>query len=166
MRKTPLICLCGPSGVGKTAVSYELEQVYGLRPVISHTSRSQRFHEVDGKDYHFRSKAWMSANRELFGMDWREFNGSYYGAQDHALLHDDVIVINSEDVAVLRGHGLPVFFIWLEGPIRDDRARRDDICWRPEYVNQVNHVLHNREGRTLRSCADEIHMIYELIRRS
>jgi guanylate kinase len=167
MRKTPLIFLCGTSGVGKTTISYVLRDLYGLKPVISHTSRPIRPDEVDGVDYHFRSKEWMEAHRELFSLDWRTFNGNHYGATDDALITHDVIVINSDDVAVLRDKGLPVFFIWVEGPSRTPRSgRKDEIRWKPEYVSQVNHILMNQEGRSLESCAKEVHAVWELIRPS
>lgn len=165
MRKTPLIFLCGPSGVGKTAISYELERLYGLKLVISHTSRPIRPHETDGVDYHFRSQEWMEAHRDLFRLDWRTFSGNHYGATDETLFTSDVIVINAADVRVLRDKGLPVFFIWVNGPDREPRVGRKELIeWQPEYVSTVNHVLNNPEGRTLESCAREIHVVWELIR--
>lgn len=163
MREVPLIALCGPSGVGKTAISFTLWDKFDLKPVVSYTSRPQREGEVDGRDYRFRTKEWMEENRSWFGTDWRTFNGNHYGATDEDLRNLDVIVINPDDVTMLREMGLPMFFIWVNGPVRTPRERKDDIVWKPEYVGEVNHVLNNHDGRSLDWCANEVYFVRKLI---
>ncbi|MBV2092840.1 MAG: guanylate kinase, partial [Candidatus Thiodiazotropha sp. (ex Ctena orbiculata)] len=53
-----LYILSAPSGAGKTSLLKALRQQDGaLQVSISHTTRSMRPGEEDGKDYHFISQA-------------------------------------------------------------------------------------------------------------
>lgn len=50
-----IIVLVGESASGKTEIEKGLERIYGIKPLISHTSRPARVGEVDGTHYHFVS---------------------------------------------------------------------------------------------------------------
>ncbi len=52
--KANLFVVSAPSGAGKTSLLKQLiKELTGLQTAISHTTRSKRESEVDGKDYHF-----------------------------------------------------------------------------------------------------------------
>lgn len=53
MENKRIICLIGPSGSGKTKIGELIESEFGIPKVITYTTRKQRNHEVDGKDYNF-----------------------------------------------------------------------------------------------------------------
>ncbi|KAJ3151247.1 hypothetical protein HDU89_002086 [Geranomyces variabilis] len=57
------IVLCGPSGVGKRSLASRLIETHPTiyAAAISHTTRRPRPGEVDGRDYHFTSRAEMEA---------------------------------------------------------------------------------------------------------
>jgi guanylate kinase len=63
MKRGRLFVIAAPSGAGKTSlVRALLEQEPGLHLSVSHTTRSQRPTEADGREYHFVS---VAAFREL-----------------------------------------------------------------------------------------------------
>lgn len=87
-REGILFCLCGPAGAGKTTVSHHL--IKNNPPCsfsVSVTSRPARAGEVDGRDYHFVSKAEFErriAAKELF--EFEEVHGNYYGTLKSSVL--------------------------------------------------------------------------------
>ena len=48
-----MVILSSPSGAGKTTLVKLLSERKGFVTSVSHTTRTPRFNEVDGKDYHF-----------------------------------------------------------------------------------------------------------------
>lgn len=81
-RKNLLVIISAPSGAGKTSVYKELlNDIEGLMPSISHTTRPPRKSEIDGKDYYFISmnefKNKIDANEFA---EWNEYEGNYYGS--------------------------------------------------------------------------------------
>ena len=53
-----LLILSSPSGAGKTTLTRMLQERFPeLRFSVSHTTRPPRANEVDGRDYHFVSRA-------------------------------------------------------------------------------------------------------------
>jgi guanylate kinase len=76
-----LLVLSSPSGAGKTTLSRRLLAHFPhLRFSVSHTTRSPRSNEVDGRDYHFVSRADFE---RLVGdgafLEWAEVHGNLYG---------------------------------------------------------------------------------------
>ena len=78
---TTVFIISAPSGSGKsTLVARLLASVPGLMFSVSYTSRPLRGHEVDGRDYHFVSRAEFEAMRGCGEfLEWAEVFGNYYG---------------------------------------------------------------------------------------
>lgn len=77
-----VIIFSAPSGAGKTTVVRHLLQSRNdLAFSVSATTREPRGGEVDGKDYHFISKADFEAKvQEQAFVEWEQvYSGSYYG---------------------------------------------------------------------------------------
>lgn len=76
-----LVILSSPSGAGKTTLTKRLlEEFPDLRFSVSHTTRSPRPGEVDGKDYHFVARDGFEerVRNERF-LEWAEVHGNLYG---------------------------------------------------------------------------------------
>jgi len=79
---TPLqLIVSSPSGAGKTTLTNRLlQQVQNLRFSVSHTTRSPRENELDGREYHFVTRAAFEALIQAGAfLEWAEVHGNLYG---------------------------------------------------------------------------------------
>src|SRR5262245_42208932 len=90
-----LLILSSPSGAGKTTLTRKLQERFpALRFSVSHTTRKPRANEVDGRDYHFVTRAEFEqlVARDAF-VEWAEVHGNCYGTSraeiDRARLEPD-----------------------------------------------------------------------------
>ena len=75
-----MIILSSPSGAGKTTLVKLLSERKGFLTSISHTTRTPRSNEVDGKDYHFVNNDMfqkMINNKEF--LEYAKVFKNYYG---------------------------------------------------------------------------------------
>jgi guanylate kinase len=76
-----LLILSSPSGAGKTTLSRKLQDRFAdLRFSVSHTTRTPRANEVEGRDYHFvtRPEFEAMAAKGTF-LEWAQVHGNLYG---------------------------------------------------------------------------------------
>ncbi|WP_075482391.1 guanylate kinase [Candidatus Pelagibacter communis] len=75
-----MIVLSSPSGAGKTTLVKLLSEREGFTISISHTTRTPRSNEINGKDYHFISKEEFTnmINKKEF-LEYAEVFQNYYG---------------------------------------------------------------------------------------
>ncbi len=75
------IILSSPSGAGKTTLTHRLlDRCPELRFSVSHTTRSPRTNEVDGRDYHFVTREAFEAKVSAGAfLEWAEVHGNLYG---------------------------------------------------------------------------------------
>lgn len=76
-----LFIVSAPSGAGKTTLCRALREVYtDIKYSVSHTTRSPRTGEVDGRDYHFSNrKRFQELLSKNYWAEWAEVHGHYYG---------------------------------------------------------------------------------------
>jgi len=76
----PLI-ISSPSGAGKTTLTTRLRQaIPDLRFSVSHTTRSPRGNEEDGREYHFTDrKKFLELVEAGEFLEWAEVHGNLYG---------------------------------------------------------------------------------------
>jgi guanylate kinase len=76
-----LLVLSSPSGAGKTTLTRKIQGAFPeLRFSVSHTTRTPRANEVDGKDYYFVDR--QSFDRKVDEgafLEWAEVHGNRYG---------------------------------------------------------------------------------------
>jgi guanylate kinase len=74
-----LLILSSPSGAGKTTLSRKLQDRFAdLRFSVSHTTRTPRANEVEGRDYHFVTRPEFEAAKGTF-LEWAQVHGNLYG---------------------------------------------------------------------------------------
>lgn len=97
----PLFLIAGPSGCGKTTLVENLKRFYGLKPVVSYTTRPMREGEKDGKDHFFIDQ---KAFNRLEGIKAiTTFNGYQYCVTGDILEQCDTYVIDPEGIESLKG---------------------------------------------------------------
>ena len=122
----PLV-LCGPSGVGKSTLIKRLKEdfpgAFGFS--VSHTTRSPRAGEVDGKDYNFvTDKAVMEADIAAGKfLESANVHGNFYGTSWAAIESVKaagqicILDIDVQGVASCRKAGFPVgFYVFIAPP--------------------------------------------------
>jgi guanylate kinase len=82
-----LLILSSPSGAGKTTLTRMLREKHPeLTFSVSHTTRTPRAGEVDGKDYHFVARAEFEkmVAADAF-LEWAEVHGNLYGTSQREI---------------------------------------------------------------------------------
>jgi guanylate kinase len=76
-----IFALFGPSGSGKTTLEKAVvEKLIGFKPLVSTTTRTPRFGEIRGADYHFVSpEAFKALEADGALVEAVFFNGNNYG---------------------------------------------------------------------------------------
>jgi len=100
IKKGILFVISAPSGAGKTTIARMiLKTVPHIHPSISHTTRSPRNDEIDGKDYHFTSveKFNEMIDRGEF-IEWAKVFGNLYGTSIHNL---DIVDKEKKDLLLV-----------------------------------------------------------------
>lgn len=86
-----MICIVGEQGSGKSTLANELEK-FGYEKVVTYTSRPPREGEVDGEDYHFKSREFFESKRDQF-LEISEYRGWLYGCMTKDFHQNSVVVL-------------------------------------------------------------------------
>jgi guanylate kinase len=84
-----LIVLCGPSGVGKSTMARGLQEHYGVKYVVSATTRPKLPGDDDGKTYDHISKQefFRRLDDDQF-LEYAQVHGNYYSTPKHPALDE------------------------------------------------------------------------------
>jgi guanylate kinase len=133
MTKGFLFVLSAPSGCGKTTILKRvMAELPGLVFSVSHTTRSPRTGEVNGRDYHFVDTTGFLeiADQQPSGfLEWAKVHGNLYGTsrQDvEARLRkglDVVLDIDVQGAALIRNNADPVS-VFIAPPSLAELGRR------------------------------------------
>ncbi|WP_153129933.1 guanylate kinase [Dechloromonas hortensis] len=127
-----LYVVAAPSGAGKTTlVRMLLDSEAGVHLSISHTTRSPRPGEQDGREYHFVDAAEFRAmiERHQF-LEWAEVHGNFYGtsktwiAEQLAAGHDVLLEIDWQGAQQVRKQFPGAIGIFILPPSMEELERR------------------------------------------
>jgi guanylate kinase len=117
-RRGLMLVLSSPSGAGKSTLSRMLLEVDpSVELSVSATTRPQRPAEVDGRDYHFVTRARfdeMVRNDEL--LEWAEVFGNHYGTPRAPV-----------EAALARGHDVLFDIDWQGTQQLRDKVGKDFV---------------------------------------
>ena len=127
-----MIILTGPSASGKTATCLYLQDHYGIKKVITHTTRPMRNGEVNAIDYHFVSKEEfdrMIDNDEF--VEHVTFNGNSYGTSKKEVRIDKCMALEINGAMTYKSFNDPkivLFYMNLDEKTCKERmlSRGDD----------------------------------------
>ena len=94
-----MVVLIGESASGKSSIEKNLVIHYGFNKIVSYTTRSPRYGEVNGIDYHFiNTEKFLELKEQGFFAETAIYNNWYYGTAKEDCTNNKV--------AVLTPHGL------------------------------------------------------------
>ncbi len=126
-----LFVVSGPAGSGKTSlVRHIVTQHRDLRRVVTTTTREPRPGEIDGADYHFKSRSEFERliQKGAF-VEHAEYNNNFYGLTkkelEERVEHGDAIaILEIQGAKAIREAGIPHKSIFILPPSIDElRAR-------------------------------------------
>ncbi len=132
MRLGTALVISAPSGAGKTTlVKKLLAEISWFSYSISCTTRAPRGNEVDGRDYHFMSRADFDAMRAAGGFaEWAEVHGNCYGTPLKPLREfsaaglDVLLDVDVQGAAQLRNSLPGASFVFILPPSMGELERR------------------------------------------
>lgn len=90
-----MILLVGASASGKTEIAKYLQAHYGIKKVITHTTRPMRSGERQDVDYHFVSKEQFDQlKKEDSFVETTHYNGNEYGSSKAEVADDKVLIVD------------------------------------------------------------------------
>ena len=121
MKGEYMIILIGDSASGKSTVEKVLNEKYGMKKVISYTTRPPKDNEVNGIDYNFISmNDFLEMDDEQVFVEIGAYRGNFYGSTK--------VQYDENTVATLTPHGLrklrkklnmPFFSVYIKVPRKD-----------------------------------------------
>lgn len=94
-----MIVLVGPSASGKTEAAKLLYSIYGIKKVITHTTRLMRVGEKNDVDYHFVSKEeFLKLKENDAFIETTLYNGNYYGTSKNEVADNKVLIVDPNGV--------------------------------------------------------------------
>lgn len=172
-----MILLTGPSASGKTEIAKVLSKLYGIKKVVTHTTRPMRIGEIQDVDYHFVSKdEFLALQKENYFVETTFYNNNYYGTSKKEIADDKVLVIDPNGknaFLALNDHKNIFFFIEANAELRrkrmiergdnedciKQRLLRDESWFNEKAKEGVNYIVEN-ENKTLEEIAKEIYDMY------
>ena len=133
-RKGKILIFSSPSGAGKTTIVHHLLKTFpSLAFSVSATTRPQRPHETDGKDYYFLTpELFRKKIEEAAFVEWEEvYENTYYGtlkSEVERLLDEGRDVVFDVDVKgalnIKRQFGRQALAVFVMPPSVEELERR------------------------------------------
>lgn len=158
--KGRLFIVSAPSGAGKTTLCNAMRSRFpALAYSISHTTRSPRKNEVDGKDYFFISPdAFQEKINRGEWAEWARVHGNYYGTcarRLDALLKDgrhillDIDVAGAAQIKARYPESIAIFIMPPSMEVLEQRLRARDTDREEDIQIRIAHAYNEIAGRNL-----------------
>jgi guanylate kinase len=173
-----MIILTGPSASGKTEIAKILYQKYGVKMVVTHTTRPIRPTEIPNIDYHFVSDDNFNTMRDQNGfIETTLYNGFQYGTSKAEVGEQKVLIVDANGLKVFTSLGNPrfvTFFIQtseitrlnrmiIRGQDLDFAKKRlafDQVNFARSSLQNISYDIDN-EKVTIEDASDRIYQLYQ-----
>lgn len=172
-----MLILMGPSASGKTEVAKILFKKYGLKKVITTTTRSMRVHEINDVDYHFVSKdTFLKMIEENQFLEYTCYNNNFYGTTKDEVGDDKCVILEPHGARKLKSINSNFFVIYFYCTpeirkkrmlVRGDsieninaRIKIDDEAFSDDKVSFADIKLES-ETISVEELSDEVYQIYQ-----
>lgn len=174
-----MIVLTGASASGKTETAKELHTLYGIRKVVTHTTRQMRPGETDGVDYHFvTTEKFLELKQKDFFVETTEYNGHFYGTSKPEIADNKVLIVETSGARVYLSFGDPRIILFRliasnatralrmaqRGDSADDIQRRlanDVTRFADEQFKDERIIDIDTENLSIEEVAEKIYKIYK-----
>ena len=172
-----MLILMGPSASGKTEVAKILFKKYGLKKVITTTTRLMRVHEINDVDYHFVSKdIFLKMIEENKFLEYTCYNNNFYGTTKDEVGDDKCVILEPHGARKLKSINSNFFVIYFYCTpeirkkrmlVRGDsieninaRIKIDDEAFSDDKVSFADIKLES-ETISVEELSDEVYQIYQ-----
>jgi len=173
-----MIILTGPSASGKTEIAKILFVKYGIKKVITHTTRPIRPTEIPEVDYHFVSEVNFNTMKAQQGfIETTFYNGYHYGTSKAEVGDQKVLIVDANGLqAFVKLHNprFVTFFIQANEITRMNRiiirgqnlefAKKrltfDVINFDRKKMPPIDYDIDN-ETVTIEDASDKIYQLYQ-----
>ena len=132
-----MLILVGPSASGKTEAVKKLIDKYGMKKLVTYTTRHMRTNEKRGIDYNFISKEeFQEKIKQEFFLEYVFYNDNYYGTALEDLASNKVVILEPNGVkAYLKNVPNLIKICYLRTPL-EYRLKR--MIERGDPIDQIN----------------------------
>jgi guanylate kinase len=130
-KKGLLIVISGFSGAGKGTIVKQLVERYGYGLSVSCTTRAPRAGEVDGKDYHFKTKEEFERLIDYNGfIEYAQYVDNYYGTprayveQEMAAGHNVILEIEVQGAMNIKNQYPDAVLLFVSAPSAKELKER------------------------------------------
>lgn len=100
-----LLCIVGMTASGKDTLAGYLSEKYGLRQVVSYTTRPKRTYEQDGKEHYFITPEQVEeVKRQSNIVAYTRIGPVEYFATEEELMNSDIYIIDPMGVSYLKNY--------------------------------------------------------------
>lgn len=127
-----LLVISGPSGVGKTTITHEVERRLGAEFSVSVTTRPKTNADIEGRDYYFVDDARFNAMRDAGELlEWAEVFGRYKYGTPRKIVEDKlaqgklvILEIDVQGALQVKSKRPDAFMIFVLAPSDAELLRR------------------------------------------
>ena len=173
-----MIVLVGASASGKTEVAKLLAIKYGLKKVITHTTRLKRSGETNGVDYHFVSEdEFLFLKSQHAFIETTFYNHHYYGTSYQEVSDDKVLIVDANGLKSFQAIKQPKIVTFLmvanentrlnrmlyRGDPLDNAKKRianDRLDFDQKKIGHIDYVI-NTEDISIEQVCDKVFQLYQ-----
>lgn len=137
-----MIILVGPSASGKTEVAKLLSLKYGIKKVVTATTREKRFNEIEDVDYYFLSED--EFNNYLIDdafVETTTYNNYHYGTFKKEIAKEKCLIVDPSGVDSFLKLNLKCIQVYFLSA--GEKARFNRMMYRGDSTDAINKRLDN-----------------------
>ena len=173
-----MLILVGASATGKTEIVKKLVSDYGIKKMVTYTTRSKRPNEVDGVDYNFITKEeFLKLKEENKFVETVCYNNNYYGTLKNDVSDDKVVILEPsglESFYSVFPDELMCVYIHTDKSIREKRMRsrgdsdesiaqrlaKDDEIFDINKISHIDQIILNNDENNIDEVVSTIYKLY------
>ncbi len=156
-KKGHLFVVSGPSGTGKSSlIERFLKEDTGSRFSVSYTTRKQRPHEINGRDYYFTdTETFRRMIDQGQFLEWENVHGYFYGTPAREVLEpmsegiDVILDIDVKGALAVKEKYREAILIFVDTPSMDELTKRLSNRGEKEIEKRMQRVKEEVEKKPL-----------------